>query len=154
MQLSDWCYQQRRFDVERELADKLIAQTGGKAIHYYAKSKSYLSEENYDASIACADSAIAIQQDFADAYYNKGIAYLNMAVIAQESSPKDVNHPDYFENKQRVQELYRKARPCMEMVRKLQPESKERWASPLYRIYLNLNLGDEFSEIDKLLNPK
>jgi len=154
VQLSDWCYQQRRFDVERELADKLIAQTGGKAIHYYAKSKSYLSEENYDASIASADSAIAIQQDFADAYYNKGIAYLNMAVIAQESSPKDVNHPDYFENKQRVQELYRKARPCMEMVRKLQPESKERWASPLYRIYLNLNLGDEFSEIDKLLNPK
>ena len=154
VQLSDWCYQQRRFDVERELADKLIAQTGGKAIHYYAKSKSYLSEENYDASIASADSAIAIQQDFADAYYNKGIAYLNMAVIAQESSPKDVNHPDYFENKQRVQELYRKARPCMEMVRKLQPEAKERWASPLYRIYLNLNLGDEFSEIDKLLNPK
>ena len=154
VQLSDWCYQQRRFDVERELADKLIAQTGGKAIHYYAKSKSYLSEENYDASIACADSAIAIQQDFADAYYNKGIAYLNMAVIAQESSPKDVNHPDYFENKQRVQELYRKARPCMEMVRKLQPEPKERWASPLYRIYLNLNLGDEFSEIDRLLNPK
>ena len=154
VQLSDWYYQQRRFDVERELADKLIAQTGGKAIHYYAKSKSYLSEENYDASIASADSAIAIQQDFADAYYNKGIAYLNMAVIAQESSPKDVNHPDYFENKQRVQELYREARPCMEMVRKLQPEPKERWASPLYRIYLNLNLGDEFSEIDRLLNPK
>lgn len=154
VQLSDWCYRQRRFDVERNLADRLIAQTGGKAIHYYAKSKSYLSEENYDESIACADSAIAIQPDFADAYYNKGIAYLNMAVIAQESSPKDVNHPDYFEEKQRVQELFRKARPCMEMVRKLQPETTERWASPLYRIYLNLNLGDEFSEIDKLLNGK
>lgn len=154
VQLSDWCYRQRRFDVERKLADRLIAQTGGKAIHYYAKSKSYLSEENYDACIASADTCIAIQPDFADAWYNKGIAYLNMAVISQESSPKDVNHPDYFEEKQRIQALYRKAQPCMEMVRKLQPELTDRWASPLYRIYLNLNLGEEFNEIDRLLNQK
>lgn len=154
VQLSDWYYNQRDFEAERQMADRLIAQTGGKAIHYYAKSKSYLSEENYDACIACSDTCIAIQPDFADAYYNKGIAYLNMAVIAQESCPKDVNHPDYFEDKQKIQNLYRHARPCMEMVRKLQPERQERWASPLYRIYLNLNLGDEFNEIEKLLGQK
>ena len=154
VQLSDWCYRHRRFDVERELADRLIAQTGGKAIHYYAKSKSYLSEENYDACIACADTCIEIDPNFADAWYNKGIAYLNMAVISQETCPKDVNHPDYFAAKLRTQELYRHAQPCMEMVRKLQPDRQERWASPLYRIYLNLNLGDEFNEIDRLLNQK
>ena len=65
-----------------------------------------------------------------------------------------MNHPDYYEDKQRIHELYRHARPCMEMVRKLQPERQERWASPLYRIYLNLNLGDEFNEIEKLLGQK
>ena len=154
VQLSDWCYRHRRFDVERNLADRLIAQTGGKAIHYYAKSKSYLSEENYEASIASADTCIALQSDYADAWYNKGIAYLNMAVISNEASAKDSKHPDYYMDKERTQELYRKARPCMEMVRKLQPDKQDRWASPLYRIYLNLNLGDEFNEIDKLLNPK
>lgn len=154
VQLSDWCYRHRRFDVERQLADRLISKTGGKAIHYYAKSKSYLSEENYDASIASADTCIALQPDFADAWYNKGIAYLNLAVISQEASTKDVNHPDYFADKQRTQEYFRQAKPCMEMVRKLQPDRQDRWASPLYRIYLNLNLGDEFNEIDKLLNSK
>ena len=154
VQLSDWCYRHRRFDVERQLADRMIAQTGGKAIHFYAKSKSYLSEEKYDDCIACADSCIAIDPNFADAWYNKGIAYLNMAVISQETCPKDVNHPDYFAAKLRIQEFYRQARPCMEMVRKLQPELTDRWASPLYRIYLNLNLGEEFNEIDKLLNQK
>ena len=154
VQLSDWCNRQRRFDVERRLADRLIAQVGNKPIYHYAKSKSYLSEEKYDSCIAYADSCIALQRDFADAYYNKGIAYLNMAVVAQESCPKDVNHPDYFDAKQVVQEYYRQARPCMEMVRKLQPEKMDRWASPLYRIYLNLNLGDEFTEIDRLLNQK
>ena len=154
VQLADWCYAHRRFDVERKLADRIIAQTGGKAIHYYAKSKSYLAEENYEECIIYADSTIALKDDFADAYYNKGIAYLNMAVISHESSCKDPNDPQYAIDKQRTQELYKKARPCMEKVRKLQPEKQDRWASPLYRIYLNLNLGDEFVEIDRLLNQK
>ena len=152
VQLSDWCNRHRRFDVERNLADRMIAQTGAKPIHYYAKSKSYLSEERYDSCIAYADSCIVLQQDFADAYYNKGIAYLNMAVIAQESSCKDTENPQYAIDRQKIQEFYRQARPCMEKVRQLQPDRQERWASPLYRIYLNLNLGDEFSEIDRLLN--
>jgi hypothetical protein len=42
----------------------------------------------------------------------------------------------------------------MEMVRRLQPDRQERWASPLYRIYLNLNLGKEFVEIERVLNTK
>ena len=154
VQLADWYHEHRDFTEERQLADMLIASTGGKAIHYYAKSKSFLAEEKYDECIACADSTITLQPDFVDAYYNKGIAYLNMAVIAHEMSCKDVKDPQYAIDKQKTQELYLKARPCMEMVRKLQPENQERWASPLYRIYLHLNLGDEFNEIDRLLNQK
>lgn len=154
VQLADWYQSLRQFSEERNLADELIRRSGPRAIYYYAKSKSYLSEDDFEACIACADTCISLQQDFADAYYNKGIAYLNMAVIVQETSCKDVNNPQYLEDKQRAQELFRQARPCMEMVRKLQPDRQDRWASPLYRIYLNLNLGDEFNEIDKLLNPK
>ena len=136
------------------MADRLIAITGGKAIHYYAKSKSFLSEEKYDECIACADSTIALQPDFADAYYNKGIAYLNLAVISNEMSSKNTKDPQYAKDRERTLDFYRQARPCMEMVRRLEPEKMERWATPLYRIYLNLNLGDEFTEIDHLLNPK
>ena len=154
VQLSDWYQAHRAFGEERALADDLIRRTGGKAIHYYAKSKSNLSEDNFRDCIACADSCIALEDNFVDAYYNKGIAYLNMAVIASETAPKDVNHPDYFEAKLLVQEYYRQARPCMEKVRQLQPDNQERWGPPLYRIYLHLNLGDEFNEIDKLLNQK
>ena len=150
--LADWYHDQREFVEERNLADKLIAATGGRAIHYYAKSKSYLSENDYESCIAYADSSIALQKDYADAYYNKGIAYLNMAVISQENSTKDVNAPQYVADRERTRELYRKARPCMEMVRHLQPEKQDRWASPLYRIYLNLTLGEEFVEIDRILN--
>jgi hypothetical protein len=154
VQLADWYQSQRNYEEERKLADRLIAVTGGKAIHYYAKSKSYLSEEKYDECIAYADSTIALQPDFADAYYNKGVAYLNLAVISNEMSSKNTKDPQYAKDRERTLDFYRKARPCMEMVRRLQPEKMERWATPLYRIYLNLNLGDEFTEIDHLLNPK
>ena len=154
VQLADWYQTQRNFEEERKLADRLIAITGGKAIHYYAKSKSFLSEDKYEDCIACADSTIALQPDFADAYYNKGIAYLNLAVISNEMSSKDTKSPQYAKDREKTLDYYRKARPCMEMVRKLQPEKTERWATALYRIYLNLNLGDEFTEIDRLLNSK
>ena len=154
VQLADWYHGKRKYDEERSLADDLIARTGGKAIHYYAKSKSYLAEDEYELCITYADSTIALKDDFVDAYYNKGISYLNMAVVVQETSCKDAKDPQYAEDRQRAQELFRQARPCMEMVRKLQPEKKELWASPLYRIYLNLNLGEEFMEIDRLLHSK
>lgn len=154
VQLADWYFSHQQFSEERALADKLIARTGGKYIHYYAKSKSYLSEDNYEACIMCADSTIALAPDFADAYYNKGISYLNMAIISQEMSCKDVKNPQYTIDKQKTQNLYRLARPCMEKLRQLQPDRQERWAPSLYRIYLNLNLGTEFVEIERLLNAK
>lgn len=154
VQLADWYHAQRKYDEERSLAADLIRRTGGKAIHYYAMSKSYLAEDDYELCILYSDSTIALKDDFSDAYYNKGISYLNMAVVVQETSCKDAGDPRYAEDRLRAQELFRQARPCLETVRKLQPEKSDLWASPLYRIYLNLNLGEEFMEIDRLLHTK
>ena len=42
----------------------------------------------------------------------------------------------------------------MERVRRDDPENSERWAAPLYRVYLNLNMGKEFDEMDTILNGK
>lgn len=43
------------------------------------------------------------------------------------------------------------ARPYMEAYRKLAPDEKRKWAPALYRIYLNLNMGKQFEEIDKVM---
>ena len=50
--------------------------------------------------------------------------------------------------------LYRKALPYMERYRKLAPQAKNKWGPALYRIYLMLNMGKEFDEIDALLNEE
>ena len=42
----------------------------------------------------------------------------------------------------------------METYRKLAPEAKQKWGPALYRIYLRLNMGKQFEEMDNLLNEK
>ena len=48
--------------------------------------------------------------------------------------------------------LYRKALPYMEKYRALAPTEKRKWGPALYRIYLQLNMGKQFEEIDKIIS--
>lgn len=81
-------------------------------------------------------------------YFNAGLAYFNMAV------EMDKNIQESSKNKKAIMTDYKKALPYLEKYRKLEPDRTEQWALPLYTIYLNLNMGKEFDEIDKLLNKK
>ena len=42
--------------------------------------------------------------------------------------------------------------PYLEQYKRLAPKARDKWLAPLYTIYLNLNMGKEFDEIDKLRN--
>ena len=42
----------------------------------------------------------------------------------------------------------------MEKYRTLRPDKRDKWATALYNIELNLNLGREFEEIDRILRGK
>lgn len=111
----------------------------------YAKSTVLLNTGKYKECIEVCDSLIALNDTLADAYYDAGIACLNMAFVLDRSvkiSEKDRN---------RMKDLYRRALPYMEKYRALCPDEKDKWAAALYNIYLQLNMGKEFEEIDKLL---
>ena len=41
--------------------------------------------------------------------------------------------------------------PYMEKYRELAPFDSQRWGPALYRVYLNLNKGKQFEEIDRLM---
>lgn len=152
--LIDMLYNERNFQEGIQLADSLISLDASKAIYWYSKSKLEMAENNYEKCIEYSDSTIARDGSFVDAYHNKGISYLNLALIMKESACFDMKDPKCVSDRKKIQDLYQKAKPCIEKVRELQPEAIERWGNPLYRIYMNLNLGKEFEEIDKLLNQK
>ena len=87
-----------------------------------------------------SDTLIALNDSLPDPYYNAGTCYLNKALKL---------HP--LREKKQLKATYQKARHYMERYRQLAPEQKQKWGPALYRIYLNLNMGKQFDEIDRLL---
>ena len=41
--------------------------------------------------------------------------------------------------------------PYLETYRRMREDKVDTWGLPLYTIYLNLNMGKQFDEIDKLM---
>ena len=109
-------------------------------LYLYAKSTVLFNMGRYDESIALSDTLIARNDSMPDPYYNAGTAYLNKALKL---------HP--LREKKQLKLTYQKARPYMEHYRQLAPDQKQKWGPALYRIYLNLNMGRQFDEIDQLM---
>lgn len=109
-------------------------------LYFYAKSTVLFNMGRYDESIALSDTLIARNDSMPDPYYNAGTAYLNKALKL---------HP--LREKKQLKLTYQKARPYMERYRQLAPDQKQKWGPALYRIYLNLNMGRQFDEIDQLM---
>ena len=139
--------------LERALAvaDSMIQVDDRNPLYWYARSLVLLKMERDREAIDACDSCIACDSNYVDAYYNKGIASLNLAVIYTEQACTDPTDPKCLRDQQIIRSLYNLAKLPMEKVRELQPDNVRRWAPPLYRIYLNLNMGREFDEMDKLL---
>ena len=96
--------------------------------------------ERWEESVKYSEQLIHRNDSMAEPYFNAGTAFINMA-----------EQTDPTKEKKLQKTYYQKARTYMEYYRLLMPEEKRKWAPVLYRIYLNLNLGKQFDEIDKLL---
>lgn len=134
-------YSQKGYN-ERALAiaDSALNVCDTCEIYQFAKSTLLLRLQRYEECIKVSDEIIALNPQQAEAHFNAGTAYLNIALKLDERK-----------NKKELTQLYQKARPYMERYRKLMPKEKEKWGQALYRIYLNLNMGRQFDEIDQLL---
>ena len=127
------------------LCDKALDIDSTNSVFLYAKSTVLLNIGRYDECINISDGLIARNDTLADAYLNAGLAYFNQAVRI------DSNTLLSRRQKSRLRILYKSAMPYLERYRALAPDQKDKWGMPLYTIYLNLNMGKEFEEIDTLL---
>lgn len=114
----------------------------------FAKCTALLNTSHYDESIVMGNRIMNLNDSIAETYYNVGLAWFNKAVLLDKQLKKT------SAQKKQMAEYYRKALPYMEHYRKRDPEKIQRWSSPLYTIYLNLNMGKEFEEIDKLIRKQ
>ena len=142
--LIDYYIERGRFEEAMTACNNALKANERNLYYRFAKSTALLNLGRYDECVALCDELIAENDTLADVYYNAGAAYYNQTIeLSKNSNTKQ----------QRAQRmaLYKKALPYLQRYRALAPQAQDKWAYPLYTIYLNLNMGREFEEIDKLL---
>lgn len=126
------------------LADDALAVDSTNILFLYAKANTLLNLGRNDECVEVSKRIVEVNDTVAEAYYNIGMAILNKVVALEKSAtPQDKNA---------VKALYREAMPYLENYRVLAPEEKKKWAPALYRVYLNLNMGKQFDDIDRIIN--
>ena len=150
--LLDYLTETKQYERGMTVCDSMIQESDTVALYWYAKGMLLLRQHKDREAIDACDSCLALDSTFVNAYYNKGIAALNLALIATEHACTDVTDPQSRIDRQTIHNYYLLAKGPMEKVRALEPENSDRWAAPLYRIYLNLNMGKEFDEMEKIVN--
>ena len=142
--LGDYYNKHGQIDKTLRLSNEALAKYPDRSLFLLAKSVALLELDRYDECIEVSNKLISKEPELPEPYFNIATCYLNQALELEKK-----NEPRLY--RQKLTDLYTKARPQMEQYRKLAPNDQKRWAPALYRVYLNLNMGQQFEEIDRLM---
>lgn len=121
-------------------ADSALSVDPDQQLYLFAKSTLLLRLEHWAECVKYSERLIALCDTLPEPYFNAGTAYLHLAEKLDAKKEKKLR-----------KQAFQLAQQYMERYRQLAPDEKDKWAPALYRIYLNLNLGRQFDEIDRLL---
>lgn len=138
--LMDHYTHRRQYDEALRVVDYALAADSLSELFLYAKSTVLMQQEQYAQSLTYTDRLLSLNNQMAEAFYNGGSAYLNIAL-----------RMDAQRHKKQIRKMYQLALPYMEKYRQLAPDEKQKWGPALYRIYFNLNMGKQFEEVDRIL---
>lgn len=139
----------KEYETSLSLASTLLRLDSNNVYLLEAESSSLLSLKQYKKAIASAERCLAADPEYTDAHYYIGMGYYNQGNLI--TLPASIRNKNYKKLSNEQKEYFNKALPHLEKYRKAYPEQIQRWAAPLYKIYLILNKGEEFEEIEKLL---
>lgn len=127
--------------------DEALQKDSLNPLFLYAKHNILMYDKNYGEALAYGKKVLLQNDSLAAPNYNIGYIYYLRAGEAMANRDKSLRH-----RMKDAQKQYKKSLPYMERYRALEPEDVERWRPILYDIYLNLNMGDKFREINSLGN--
>lgn len=137
-----------QLDSAMKVVNEVLTVVPDSDVYLAAKSNLLLEQGKLQECIEVSKKVIEVNQKLGDPYYNAGICYFNLAV------EQDKNSHNSRKVKEQVEANYKKALPYLVKYREMEPKEQGKWAFPLYTIYLNLNMGKEFDEIDKVMKQK
>ena len=142
--LADYYTAHQDYQTVLKLTTEALKNDEDNKMFLLARSVAQLNLEQYDDCLATSEHLIALDDDMPEPYLHWATVKLNQALELEKK-----NQPRLY--RKQLTQLYTDARPYMEAYRKLAPADRQHWAPALYRIYLNLNMGKQFEEIDRLL---
>jgi tetratricopeptide (TPR) repeat protein len=149
--LIDYYSNTNKYDEAMKFADEMLQKDPNNTFYLYVKGYLHHNMKDYDNAIEYYKKTIAADPNYAEAYSNLGLVYVQKAQDFADNATADINSPKYAQEQETIKKFYEEARPCYEKARELKPEQQDLWIQGLYRTYYNLNLGTEFEEIEKLM---
>lgn len=148
--LVDYYVSVNQLDTVCDIVNAACELEPGNLFYRLARNTIQLNMGEYDQCIELGDSLIHNNDKMADAYLNVGKAYFNKALLCDKNTVA-ITKKDIWAKRVAVNALYEKAMPYIEKYRRQRPRQQKQWGPMLYTIYLNLNIGEKFDEIDNIL---
>ena len=143
--LMDYYNETKKSTKALDVVNSALENDSENELFLFAKSNLMLNLGHYDECIQLCDRIIARNDSMAESFYNAGVAYINKAFLLENNVRID------SKTKAAIKKNYQLSMPYIERYRALKPDEKDKWGAALYNIYLRLNMGKKFEEIDRLL---
>lgn len=148
-EMADYYAEHGNHTATLQLADTLLRTDSTNLYFLSAKSLALMNLGRDEESIATSQRILAIDSTISEVYYYTGAAYCNLADAVQ--LPTTINSRAYKKADAQRTGYYKAACPYLEKYRQLVPAAKEKWAPLLYNVYLAMNQGDKFEEIQRIM---
>lgn len=125
--------------------DEALAKDSLNELFVLAKHSILMDTKQYDDALEYGERLLEKNDSIEQPNYNVGyILYLR----AQEAMK--MGGVPYRQRMANAQKYYKQCKPYMERYRRLRPKEVKRWKPVLYDVYLNLNMGKEFAELENV----
>ncbi len=143
--LIDYYADREEYANALKYANRAVMKDSTNTLFLMAQHSMMMALNDYDNALVTGIKLLAKNENIPMANYNVGYIYYLRAQKALT-----VGNKPYRQRIKDAQKQYRLCQPYMERYRQLAPDDISRWRPVLYDVYLNLNLGKEFTEIEHL----
>ncbi len=143
--LMDYYSMNSNWEKANVMTNKAIKADSTNLRAWIAKSTILINSGEYENSFRISQSILRKDSTLEEAWLNAGLARYNQGVNVEHDAR------NFKQKRQQILQYYKEALPYFEKYRVLCPNNADKWAMPLYSIYLNLNMGKQFDEIDEII---
>lgn len=141
--LIDYYVDKKDYITPMNYTDEALKKDSLNPLFLIAKHNILMSIGKYDEAMKYGKQVLLLDVDNPIVNYNIGYIYYIKAQEVNKDYSKSLR-----QRTKDAQKYYTLCKPFMEKYRKLKPQADTQWKPILYDVYLNLNMGKEFTELN------